>query len=1484
MAPKKKKKPTANPARGFATTSVPSKSKTVDQPDEALGDASAAGTSTDTGTKITAPGKDKVVTSKDGEHAEQGLKIQDMTADEFEAHLEDSELESLLAKYATRCVADARRQVARLETERRQLRPQSQKLSTYTWLLEETIENLIDMDARDTSCGPSTSRSVETAVDEEKLLLDLWTLERVLVSLKFPRVSEALAHITELALLRQLKSATDSLPGLPEALQWYACKMPEGELINYEQTTGTMTGVSGTSTPLQVTSECQQRQPKDVASIFPARPKTDKDTEPPTANQSRQSPASTPAQVSEAEDSSSSLVSSESDEDDDPAKLTEKAIRIQRLLWKAQNDDASDAKKSGTTKERRIAKLHRKLEQLHRDPLFDKQEAQTAWDTVFAELLITRQELMRATARKRREEKQATIQHNIDDDTANKGPVSEDDVLAAAEDEDALLGGMFGESEDPNASEHNQPASEDPIRLLEFGKWSGLSPKRLLDEVCKGRDSRCRIQVRIVQRTSYSARHKLEIYWTADTLAEAHTITALPPEVSAQVDERLWVLEMTRVAAADTTQSEAYICTIGLFLVSTLGASEHKSVGRLPTVWRDVVKDLGDAKEAIVNEERKGALRRLRALISKTQNELRRQQATPPSQDPSESHSIAGAPRRARAPFTVSWSPDQVSKEWNSRISRPSFQEMLQVRQQLPVHHYKDRILSCIAENPVSVICAETGAGKSSGIPVLLLEQAFGGAQDYRILVTQPRRISAISLARRVSQELGESRNDIGTNRSLVGYAIRLESKTSSTTRITYATTGVLLRMLEDSPDLNELDCLILDEVHERTMDLDLLFIALQKLQKRRSTLKIVLMSATVDAKKFSDYFGGAPVLDLPGRTFPVEVGFLEDAVEATNDMTGVKEKDLTIQEEERDLNEAYVSEKGRPVIAEPEKYSNKTQQTISNMDEYHIDYGLIAKLAACIASKPRYAKYSTAILIFMPGIGEMRRLHNLLLSMDTFGRGWIVHLLHSTFSTEELERAFERPPKGQRKIVIATNIAETGITIPDVTAVIDTCKEKIMRFDERRQLSRLTEGFISRSSARQRRGRAARVQEGLCFHLVTKHRYDNLMLEQQVPEMLRLSLQDPILRIKVWNLGSIEETLNAAIEPPLRKNVLRAIDKLKDAGALAKNEALTPLGQQIARLPLEVLLAKLAILGVIFQCLDPVLAIISLLTSKSPFLSAPTSGSQTDARRTFSRGDSDLLSSLNAYESWKKAKAARSAQEFCRKNHISDQTMVQVEAQKIQLLVYLVDAGLVKLDPEERAALNRARAQSSSGGRGGGGLASHSVIIPPRYNLPVIPDRALNAIVATALYPRVLMREGKGWRNVYTNQIVSLTSRSVNHPSSSSSSSSKPPRWLSFYEAMQNPRSGSLNVFETSAIPESALAILIGAEAEIKFFAGVLVLDGGKIRLSVRRWRELMAVKILRERVLATLERSYQKPGEVREEGRAWLDMWLKIEAAQEA
>lgn len=227
-----------------------------------------------------------------------------------------------------------------------------------------------------------------------------------------------------------------------------------------------------------------------------------------------------------------------------------------------------------------------------------------------------------------------------------------------------------------------------------------------------------------------------------------------------------------------------------------------------------------------------------------------------------------------------------------------------------------------------------------------------------------------------------------------------------------------------------------------------------------------------------------------------------------------------------------------------------------------------------------------------------------------------------------------------------------------------------------------------------------------------------------------------------------------------------------------------------------------------------------------------------------------------------------RNGQDFCRKNHISDQAMSQVEDQKVQLLVYLVDAGVVAFEKDEKATLNRARQGS---GRGG-----HFYTIPDRYQRPIC-DRALSAIIAMALYPRVLAREGKGWRNVYSNQQVSLISRSINH------GNPRAPRWLSFYEAMQS-RSGSLNVFETSAIPDSALAVLLG-DAEFRFFAGVLNLDSGKVRLSVRHWRQLMAIKILRDRIATVLDAAFRRPSDaMNAESWKWVDLWLGIEAAQDA
>lgn len=425
--------------------------------------------------------------------------------------------------------------------------------------------------------------------------------------------------------------------------------------------------------------------------------------------------------------------------------------------------------------------------------------------------------------------------------------------------------------------------------------------------------------------------------------------------------------------------------------------------------------------------------------------------------------------------------------------------------------------------------------------------------------------------------------------------------------------------MLERPEDFQDITHVVLDEVHERTIDSDFLLIVLRRLMEKRPDLKLILMSATVDAQRFSTYLGGVPILNIPGRTYPVEMKYLEDAVEMTNYRLSEDDQHTTLDD---DMDDQPADSDTGGLQASLDGYSRQTKETIINIDEYRLDYELIKRLLIKIATAPEIAHYSKAILVFMPGLAEIRRLNDEILAEPMFQRNWIVHALHSSIASDEQEKAFNVPPEGMRKIVIATNIAETGITIPDITAVIDTGKEKMMRFDERRQLSRLVESFISRANAKQRRGRAGRVQNGICFHLFTKHRHEKLMAEQQTPELLRLSLQDLVLRVKICKLGEVEETLLEALDPPSSKNIRRAIDSLKEVKALTSNESLTSLGTQLAKLPLDVFLGKMIIHGAFFRCLDATVSIAAILSSKSPFVNAIGSNSQRDgARLTFQRG-----------------------------------------------------------------------------------------------------------------------------------------------------------------------------------------------------------------------------------------------------------------------
>ena len=628
-------------------------------------------------------------------------------------------------------------------------------------------------------------------------------------------------------------------------------------------------------------------------------------------------------------------------------------------------------------------------------------------------------------------------------------------------------------------------------------------------------------------------------------------------------------------------------------------------------------------------------------------------------------------------------------------------------------------------------------------------------------------------------------------------------------------------------------------------------------------------MSATVDAERFSKYLDGAPVLSVPGRTFPVETKFLEDAVEATK-FRGSGASAVHVIEEDEEVEDDVTATKSTN-HSSIKAFSFATRETLANFDEYRINYDLITSLLETIATSPTYAQYSNAILVFLPGIAEIRKLNDALVGNRVFAQAWNIFPLHSTIAMDEQERAFLIPPPGVRKIVIATNIAETGITIPDVTCVIDSGKHKEMRFDERRQLSRLIESFISRANAKQRRGRAGRVQKGLCFHLFTKHRHDALLPDQQTPEMLRLSLQDLVLRVKICKLGGIEQTLSEALDPPSAKTVRRAVDALIDVKALTATEDLTPLGRQLARLPLDVFLGKLILLGSIFGCLDATLSIAAILSSKSPFSAPIGARTQADlARAAYKKGDSDLLTVYNAYCAWRRicsASHGMSEQQFCRKNFMNSQTLSNIEELKGQLLLSLVDANFVTLTQIEKQALNRVRSYSRQ---------RTFVPIPPQYDTNATKDVILNSVLACSFYPKLLKRDGKGWRNVANNQFVSL------HPTSVNKGVERPPRWLSFYHIMQSSNK-FYNAHETSAVEDLAIALLCG-DAEFKMYSGVIVIDGNRVRFAVDDWKKMLAIKTLRTQVRGIMMQAFKNPGrELSEWQKGWMDIWQRVFTIEE-
>ncbi|EEF41979.1 ATP-dependent RNA helicase, putative [Ricinus communis] len=632
-------------------------------------------------------------------------------------------------------------------------------------------------------------------------------------------------------------------------------------------------------------------------------------------------------------------------------------------------------------------------------------------------------------------------------------------------------------------------------------------------------------------------------------------------------------------------------------------------------------------------------------------------------------------------------------QEWQET---PEGQKMAEFRQSLPAYKERDALLKAISENQVVVVSGETGCGKTTQLPQYILESeieaARGGACS--IICTQPRRISAMAVSERVAAERGEK---LGES---VGYKVRLEGIKGRDTRLLFCTTGILLRRLLVDRNLNGVTHVIVDEIHERGMNEDFLLIVLRDLLPHRPELRLILMSATLNAELFSSYFGGAPTLHIPGFTYPVRAHFLEDILELTGHrLTPYNQIDDYGQEKGWKMQkQAQAFRKRKTQIASAVEdaleaanfkgYSLRTQESLSSWNPDSIGFNLIERVLCHIVKKERPG----AVLVFMTGWDDISSLKDQLQTHPVLGDPSRILLLacHGSMDSSEQRLIFDKPKDGVHKIVLATNMAETSITIPDAVFVVDCGKAKETSYDALNNTPCLLPSWISKAAARQRRGRAGRVQPGECYHLYPRCVYD-AFADYQLPELLRTPLQSLCLQIKSLQLGSISEFLSRALQPPEPLSVQNAIEYLKVIGALDENENLTLLGRHLSMLPVEPKLGKMLILGAIFNCLDPVMTVVSGLSVRDPFLMPFDKKDLAEsAKAQFSARDySDHLALVRAFDGWKDAERQQSGYEYCWKNFLSAQTMRAIDALRKQFFYLLKDTGLLGQKTEDCSMLS---------------------------------------------------------------------------------------------------------------------------------------------------------------------------------------------------
>jgi ATP-dependent RNA helicase DHX8/PRP22 len=504
-------------------------------------------------------------------------------------------------------------------------------------------------------------------------------------------------------------------------------------------------------------------------------------------------------------------------------------------------------------------------------------------------------------------------------------------------------------------------------------------------------------------------------------------------------------------------------------------------------------------------------------------------------------------------------------------ISNKSIKEQ---RESLPIYRLKPELMRAMTENQVLVVIGETGSGKTTQMTQYLHE--LGVTRNGVIGCTQPRRVAAISVAKRVAEEFGCTLGDE------VGYTIRFDDVTSQSTIIKYMTDGMLMREYLADNDLKRYAALMLDEAHERTIHTDVLFGLLKDLCYRRPDLKLIVTSATLDAEKFSSYFMECPIFTIPGRTYPVEI--------------------LYTKEPESDYLDASLITIMQIHLSEP---AGDILLFLTGQEE--ID-------TAC------------------------ETLYSRMKALGDLAPELIILPVYSSLPSEMQSRIFEPAPPGSRKCIVATNIAEASLTIDGIYYVVDPGFSKQKAFNAKLGMDSLVVTPISQASARQRAGRAGRTGPGKCYRLYTEMAYKNEMLPTNIPEIQRTNLGNVVLQLKAMGINDLLGF--DFMDPPPVATLVGAMEGLHALGALDDEGLLTRLGRKMAEFPLEPNLSKMLLLSVDLGCSDEILTITALLSVENPFYRPRDKQGQADMKKAkFHQAEGDHLTLLAVYKAWEASK-----------------------------------------------------------------------------------------------------------------------------------------------------------------------------------------------------------------------------------------------------